>query len=500
MTPGLTEAAEPRSQTKRLNGVDSLFMCLELPEQPMHGMALALLRPAEGDNGAPIPITLDELRHHVSQRLAVLPAFRLRVKRVPFGLHHPVFVEMSNLDLDYHLRRVTLPAPGGPTELAQLYASRAEQCLDRRYPLWRITLVEGLDQHRQALIFQIHHCLLDGAALRTTLSRLFSSEDAYPLTAPGSGPPARTPGGIRLVLGALAEHGRGLTRLPALVHKTRRGKAAIRHRTARTGIAVPQPGVDTPPCSLNNGSTSKWGFAQASLSLTDVTLVTSLTRVTMNDVVLCVVAGALRQYLARRNDLPDRPLVASVPVGLDIPGQPPRAVGNHISTFVTSLATNVADPWARLQTISAVTYEAKRRLLLLGQQVRCEWLNLVPPGILSAGLRRYNRRLRNHPDALHTNVTISFFRGPPQPWSFASTTVTKMYLTGPPTSSGGVTFTIWDYAGCLLVGISCADSVESPQELASELSRSLSELLTTARCHQEKSAALADQSADDPVR
>jgi diacylglycerol O-acyltransferase len=500
MTPGLYEAAEPHSQAKRLNGVDSLFMCLELPEQPMHGMALALLRPANGDNETPIPITVDELRHRVSRRLAVLPAFRLRVEPVPFGLHHPVFVEVSSPDLDYHLRRATLPAPGGPTELAQLYSSLAQRCLDRRYPLWRITLVEGLDQDRQALIFQIHHCLLDGAALRTTLSRLFSSEDAFPMTAPGSGPPARTPGGIRLVLGALAEHGRGLARLPALVHKTRRGKAAIRQRIARTGIAVPQPGVDTPPCSLNNGSASKWGFAQASLSLTDVTLVKNVARVTMNDVVLCVVAGALRRYLGRRNDLPDGPLVASVPVGLDIPGQLPRAVGNHISTFVTSLATNVADPWARLQTISAVTYESKRRLLLLGQQVRCEWLGLVPPAILSAGLRRYNRRLRNYPEQLHTNVTISFFRGPPQPWSFASTAVAKIYLTGPPTSSGGVTFTVWDYAGCLLIGISCADSVENPQELASELSPSLSELTTIARCHQEKSAALANESADDPVR
>jgi len=491
MTTDLHEAVKPHYRPDRLNGVDDAFLCLELPEQPMHIMALAILRPAERDGGTSSAITLDDLRRRVARQLDVLPAFRLRVKPLPFSLHHPVFVAVSNLDLDHHIRRVKLLAPGGPEELGQLYADLAERCLDRSRPLWRITLVDALDGGRQALIFEIHHCLMDGAAIRTTFSRLFFSEDTQRAAAPCACRPQRAPGGTRLVVDALADHGWGLAQLPALVRKTKRGMAATRKRNARSQIAVPRPRADTPLCSINAGFTSERRFARSSLPLADVKLVKDAAGVTVNDVVLSVVAGALRDYLQRRNDLPDRPLVANVPVGLDTPGQPPRAVGNHIGSLVTSLATNVADPWARLETISAVTRESKRRLDLLGRQIPGEWLDIVPPAIISAALQRINRRRRSHPEQLHTNVTISTLRGPTRPWSFGSAVVEEMYLTAPPNSGVGITFAVWDYAGSLLVGIlACADSVEDPGEVAVGLSSSLSELVAIARCRQEGSASL----------
>ena len=98
----------------RLNGLDAGFLCLERPEQPMQIMALAVLRPAEDDSKTPIPITLDDVRRYLACRLDVLPGFRLCVKPVPLGLHHPVFVEAFDFDLDHHLGHATLPAPGVP--------------------------------------------------------------------------------------------------------------------------------------------------------------------------------------------------------------------------------------------------------------------------------------------------------------------------------------------------------------------------------------------------
>jgi diacylglycerol O-acyltransferase / wax synthase len=315
MTTDLHEAVKPHYRPDRLNGVDDAFLCLELPEQPMHIMALAILRPAERDGGTSSAITLDDLRRRVARQLDVLPAFRLRVKPLPFSLHHPVFVAVSNLDLDHHIRRVKLLAPGGPEELGQLYADLAERCLDRSRPLWRITLVDALDGGRQALIFEIHHCLMDGAAIRTTFSRLFFSEDTLRAAAPCACRPQRAPGGTRLVVDALADHGWGLAQLPALVRKTKRGMAATRKRNARSQIAVPRPRADTPLCSINAGFTSERRFARSSLPLADVKLVKDAAGVTVNDVVLSVVAGALRDYLERRNDLPDRPLNGSPPYG-----------------------------------------------------------------------------------------------------------------------------------------------------------------------------------------
>jgi hypothetical protein len=132
----------------------------------------------------------------------------------------------------------------------------------------------------------------------------------------------------------------------------------------------------------------------------------------------------------------------------------------------------------------------------MGREVLGEWLDLVPPAIASAAVRRGRRRRRDHPDRLDTNVTISNIRGPARPWSFGSAVVEEMYVTGPPNSGVGVTFVVWDYAGTLLVGIlSFADSVEDPSELAGGLSHSLSELVTIARCRREASVALAGRLA-----
>jgi diacylglycerol O-acyltransferase len=467
---------------RRLGGLDAGFLSLELPEQPMQIMALAVLRPAEDGRETPTPITLDDVRRHLTCRLDVLPAFRLCVTPVPFGLHHPMFVEASDFDLDHHLGHARLPAPGGFQELDRLYASLAEGCLDRRRPLWRLTLVDGLDGGRQALVLAIHHCLMDGAALLTTFSRLFSSEEVAPAGPTSGWRPDRVPGRWRLVIDAMVDYGWGLAQLPALIRRTKRGAAAIRETSAGSTIAVPRPGPDTPPCSFNAGFTPGRRFARASLPLVDVKLVKDVAGVTVNDIVLAVVAGALRDYLDQRHGLPDRPLVASVPVGMDAPDDPSRAVGNCFTRLVTSLATNVADPWARLQMISTVTRESKRCLDLMGREVLGEWLDLVPPAILSAAIRRGHRRRRSHFDHLDTNVMISNIRGPARPWSFGSAVVEEMYVTGPPNSGVGVTFVVWDYAGTLLVGIlSFADSVDAPAELADGLSRSLRELVATAR-------------------
>lgn len=484
------ERTPPRRSARRMSGLDAGFLALESREQPMHVMALAVFGSANSGE-APARITLDGLRRHLASRLDVLPAFRLRVQPVPFSLHHPVFVEASDIDLDHHLSSATLPAPGAPQELDRLCATRAGSCLNRHRPLWHLTLVDGLDGDRQALVLEIHHCLLDGTALLTTLSRLFSSANAQRGDPRCSWRPER-PSRCRLVVDAVADQCRTLAGLPALVRKTKRGADAVRETIGDSAIAVPRPGADTPSCSLNLGFTSERRYARASLPLADVKLVKDVAGVTVNDVVLGVVAGALRDYLVQRHDLPTRPLVANVPVGIQTSGELSRPVGNRLARLVTSLATDVADPWARLRAISTVTRESKRRLDLAGREVIAEWLELVPPAIARAAVRRSHRRRHGHHDRLDTNVTISNTRGPARRWTIGTAVVEEMYLSGPPNSGVGVTFVVWDYAGALLVAIlSFADSVEDPGELANGLSRSLRELVTIAGCRQERSASLA---------
>ncbi|HSZ28158.1 MAG TPA: WS/DGAT domain-containing protein, partial [Pseudonocardiaceae bacterium] len=205
--------------------------------------------------------------------------------------------------------------------------------------------------------------------------------------------------------------------------------------------------------------------------------------VTVNDVALALVGGALRGYLQARGALPDRPLVAFVPVGMDEPGVASRAVGNRFSCLTTSLATEVADPWERLQRISAVTAEAKACLDLAGRELMVDWLECIPPVLAGFLVRRdqaARRRSGTRRVRLDTNVMVSNLRGASVPWQLGPIVVEEMYVV-PPGNGVGVNFVLWDYAGCLLFGIlSFTDSIEDPGELAVRLSRSLDELVAVA--------------------
>ena len=474
----------------RLSGADAGFLYLELANQPLHVQALAMLQPPRGE----APVTLEGLRAQLSSRLDRVPALRWRIKRVPFGIHHPVVFEDPDFDLDHHLSAVTLAEPGGPEQLDALYARLAGRCLDRRRPLWAMTLVDGLEDGRQALIVQIHHCLMDGIALFNALSVLFSPEGSSEGSPEGSpegsgvaGPPAasgqpeRVPGGPRLLAGALIDHLRGLGRLPGLIGRSTRGAKALKAHTAASTIQIPAPGTGSPLCSINLGSSAERRFARALLPLGDVRTVKEAAGVTVNDVALAVCAGALRSYLQERDDLPAQPLMASVPVGLAAPGGEPRTSGNQWAILGTTLATDRADPWERLEQISLVTGESKRRLDVLGRDLLRDWAEYFPPFLSETAARGEQRKLARQPERFAFNVTVSNLRGPSGRRTLAGSEVEEIYFTGPPSTRLGVVFTLSDQGDHLVFGIlSVADSVEGPQELADGLQASLRELVKLA--------------------
>ncbi len=464
------------STVRRLSGLDAGFLSLELPEQPMQCIGLGVLR--AGDSG---PLALADLRRHLAARLDQLPAFRWRVVPVPLGLAQPVLIEDPRFNLDDHLSQVILPTPGGPRELGAACARLASQHLDRDRPLWRITLIDGLADGGQAVVLEIHHAVMDGVALRTTLARIFSEQQ--PTSCPPSLRPTPMPGRSQLITAGLVHHVRALSRLPELIARTRRAAAAVRLRQAAAAVKVPKAGVDTPLSAINLGSTPERRLARAALPLRSVLAVKDAAGVTVNDVALALVSGALRGYLQARGTLPERPLVAFVPVGMEEPGAA-RATGNRVARLTTSLATDLADPWERLLRINAVTAEAKACLDLAGRELVIDWLEHFPPILLGPLLRRAHKVIRrpgNRRIRLDENVTVSNLRGPPVPWQLGSAIVEEMYLFGPPNSAVGVNIALWDYAGHLLFGIlSFADLVDDPGELALRLSCCLEELAAAA--------------------
>ena len=164
---------------KRLSGSDQLFLSLETPEWHQHIAGLTLLDPSDCDD-----FGFDKAVAHLERRLDLAPKFRWKLKRVPFGLDRPGWVEDETFDLRRHVHRVGVPSPGGRRELAELYGQIMTTQLNRRYPLWDFWYIEGLANGRVAFVLKFHHCLLDGmagASLATVLSDLSPDAEHPPV-------------------------------------------------------------------------------------------------------------------------------------------------------------------------------------------------------------------------------------------------------------------------------------------------------------------------------
>jgi diacylglycerol O-acyltransferase len=466
---------------------------MESPDQAMNTIAVGVFEPG-GE-----PVTLDDVRRHVEARLDQLPSFRWRIVAVPFGLHQPVAVRDPDFDLDFHLRQVTLD-PG--ESLDDRFARLAERHLDRRHPLWQLTLVHGLPGGGQALILKYHHALADGVAAFTTFSRVFSDAPTDPI--PGEALPWRPepiPGRLALIVLAVLDHIRSLLRLLALAARAKRGFDAVKARRASASVAVPDFQGEAPNSALNRAFTAPRAYARAVLPLADVRAAKDAAGVTLNDVVLAAVAGGLRDYLAERGELPEHPLLASVPVSYEAAGAPVRQAGNRFWSFTTSLATDVDDPVERLTAISEVAAEAKAQLATLGEDVMPLVLDHVPPIVAAPGARALVARLRDAgpDDLVDANVLISNIRGPAQPWHLFGREVVDLYIDGPPSNGVGLNVMLWSYGNRLLLGIlAFADALQDPAALTRHVEAAFAELHAAVATHAVPEPDAAN--ATDPDR
>ena len=477
----------------RLSGADDGFLFIESPTQVSTCVTVAEL--AAAVPGGPGPVTFDDLRRHVLSRLDVLPSFRWRLRRVPFGLNHPVMVEEPRLDLAYHFRHVSLPGPGTVEQLDRYVASVSRTRLDRRHPLWQIILVDGLAGDRQVVIFLIHHTIADGVAWTTSLDRLLG-DGPVPATDHGATDgdtggatdgatdgvdgdvDNRDPGWLPVLLAALVDQLRALARLPRLVLQTRAHGRAVRERRRTNAVPVPKSMVDTPPTSLNDCVTLDRVTARTTVSLADLRRVRQASGVTINDVALAMVAGALRRHLEEIGETPGGALTVNVPVSGEPDGAPPRQFGNGFNNILSTLATDIDDPWERLLTISVVTAEARHRLELAGREIVRQWLDYAAPFFAEPVVRAWASMRRRHPEKAEFSVLVSNVRSAPNPWSLSGLPVEHLWISGPTFDGGGVNVTLVSRGGDIDLAVMANPSaLPDPAALIAGLHRALDELL-----------------------
>ncbi|BCY09397.1 wax ester/triacylglycerol synthase family O-acyltransferase [Actinoplanes sp. L3-i22] len=328
----------------QLSPLDTSF--LDAEDEDPH-VSLAISSTAVLDGPAP---GLQEFAALIRGRLPLVPRYRQRVRRVPFNLGRPVWVDDPGFDLDYHLRRTALPAPGGDAELANLVGRVMSQRMDRDHPLWEDWLIEGLPQGRWALLSKVHHCLLDGIS-GNELYRIICDtgpEPGAPVPDPWTPEPAA--GALGLSLGALGDLARFPLDQARLLWATLRDPGPAGETAA--GLAVLAEGfLPATETSLLGpvGQARRYAIARAPLAQLAETA--HAHGVTVNDVYLAAVAGALRRLLLSRGEEPDPYAVRTlVPVSTRRADQHDR-LDNRLSALLVQLPVELADPVARVAAV-----------------------------------------------------------------------------------------------------------------------------------------------------
>jgi WS/DGAT/MGAT family acyltransferase len=462
---------------QRLSGLDATFLYLETPTNHMHVASTTVFDPSTVPEG----YSFDKVRDLVRDRLPLLPPFRRRLAEIPFGLHHPLWIEDPDFDLDYHLRRAALPAPGGARELAQFAADVMSRQLDRSRPLWEMYVVEGLEGGLIAVVSKTHHCAIDGVSgAELTVNLLDLQPEPTPMTEPDTWEPDRVPSDFELVGHALSSLARQPIAAAKAARRTIEMAINLRRRNSRPDVNPPPAPFSAPRTSLNQNITAHRTFAFTDIPLDEVRAVKNALGGTVNDVVLAVCAGALRRYLAERGELPPKPLVAMVPVSVRSEEQM-GTMGNRVSSMLVSLATDIDDPVARLQAIVGATKDAKEQEKAISAEVLTDWAEFAAPSVAARAARlASSMRVMERVNPIF-NLTISNVPGPPFPLYSAGARMVAMYPMGPIADGAALNITVMSYMGTMYFGlVGCREVVPDVGVIAAHVDDALDELRKAA--------------------
>ncbi|HEY7053563.1 MAG TPA: wax ester/triacylglycerol synthase family O-acyltransferase [Mycobacterium sp.] len=428
---------------KRLNGMDAMLLYSETPNLHTHTLKVGIINAAEFDG----EFNFEVFRQTIARRLHMLDPLRYKLVDIPWRLHHPMWLENCDVDLDYHLRQVRVPSPGGRRELDQLIGEIASTPLDRSRPLWEFHFAEGMAHDRFALIGKVHHTLADGVASANLLARLMDL--AAPRDESALDAPCAMPSKGRLLWEAQLDHFHQMAALPRLLADAARGITRVR-RVTKQRQAHPDMAkmFNAPPTFLNHVVSPVRTFATAALALSEVKETAKHLGVTFNDVVLAMAAGGLRELLLRYDGRADRPLMASVPVSTD--RSPERVTGNEIGGLTVSLPVHIDDPLQRVRLTAMSTATAKENYELMGPELQGRMMEYLPPPLAPALFRSQGRRAdRNR----LMNVAVSNVPGPRERGHIGGAPVSEIYSVGVLSAGSAFNMTVWSYVDQLDIAI-----------------------------------------------
>jgi diacylglycerol O-acyltransferase / wax synthase len=440
-------ASEGVLAVRRLNGMDAMLLYGETPNLHMHTMKVLVVHAIDVD----ARFDFHACRQAVASRLHLLDPLRFRLQEIPWRLHHPMWLEDCEVDLDYHLRRISVPSPGGRRELDQVIGEVASTPLDRTRPMWEFHFTEGLADDRYALIGKVHHTLADGVASANLMARfmgLIESPLGEDLRSRRAAPTKSA-----LLRVAMRDHVDQFSAIPTLVRDAASGFSQLRRRARERGDRPDMAKMfKPPPTFLNHVVSPVRTFASATLSLDDAKEASKALGVTFNDMVLATVAGALRDLLLRYDGRADRPLLSNVPVSTNRDAD--RISGNELSGLPVSLPVHIDDPLERVRLTAAATAVAKEDHQMVGPELYSRMMGYLPTAFAPSVFRR-QARLATENKVM--NIPVSNVPGPKERGDMGGSPVTEFYSTGVLSAGVGINVTVWSYVDQLNIAVLADD-------------------------------------------
>jgi diacylglycerol O-acyltransferase / wax synthase len=460
---------------ERLSGLDASFLYIESVSQPQHVCSILEVDTSTIPGG----YSFEGLRDELTLRIAAIPEFRAKLADSQLNLDYPVWVDDEAFDLDRHLFRIGLPSPGGRRELAEICGHITTEPLDRGKPLWEMWVIEGIadtDPHAGGLLAvmtKVHHAAVDGVTGANLLSQLCSLE-------PEVSPPELVEGPGKAGVLEIAAGGlvRFATRPLQLVNVIPTTAATVVKtlRRARSGMTMAAP-FAAPATRFNAALSARRNVAFAQLDIDDIKTIKDRFNVTVNDVVMALCAAVLRWFLSDHAELPDKSLVAMVPVSVH--DKCDRSGHNQLSGMFCRLETHIGDPAQRLTAIARADAVAKDHSSVINPTLLQDWTQLAARAVFGAVFRLVaNMPLIGNPVY---NLIISNVPGPQATLYFLGCEVKAIYPLGPLFHGCGLNVTVMSLNGKLNVGvISCPDLVPDLWRIADGFEVALEELLDCA--------------------
>ncbi|TXH41938.1 MAG: wax ester/triacylglycerol synthase family O-acyltransferase [Actinobacteria bacterium] len=454
----------------RLTVEDASFLYLEDTTTPMHVGGVAIFRESEAG------FDYDRLVKLIRDRIALAPRYRQKIKEVPGNMGAPVWVDDSNFDVTFHVRRSALPRPGTDAQLRELVARIMARPLDRNRPMWEMYLVEGLKGRRFAILTKSHHAIVDGIMTVDIGQVILDDAPIAELEGTQVWRPTREPSQVELLVGAAAEQ----LRSPAgALGSVKRGVHDV--TSTVTGIGRSMLGLMSAAVSvarspihgpLNFELSEQRRFAMASLKLSDFKAIRTAHGGTVNDVVLAVIAGALRTWLQSRGERvsPRDEMTALVPVSVE-----PSFENTHpgdVQPFLVQLPIGEADPVVRLSRISYEMHRHRESSRLVGAETLATIAGFAPPTLHALGARvgaDITQRVYN--------LAITNVPGPQTPLFVGGAEMVAAYPVVALTRGHGLSIGLTSYNGGMYFGLNAdRDGIPDVEELADCLKASLFEL------------------------